>query len=57
MALKRLTMVLIITMVHPTITLAKTFIVGDDSGWRTGFNYQNWTNGKQFRTGDEMGKL
>ncbi|KAL6646044.1 hypothetical protein ACP70R_017652 [Stipagrostis hirtigluma subsp. patula] len=33
---------------------AETFIVGDGSGWTTGFNYDNWASGKTFKAGDTL---
>lgn len=48
---------LVIAFIFPAITLAKEFIVGDESGWRIGFNYQAWAEGKEFRVGDKLGKL
>ncbi|GFS33352.1 hypothetical protein Acr_00g0027870 [Actinidia rufa] len=33
---------------------AKDFIVGDDKGWTTNFNYQAWAKGKNFRVGDRL---
>ncbi|KAL5708831.1 hypothetical protein ACHQM5_019587 [Ranunculus cassubicifolius] len=41
-------------VVLPAIATAKTFMVGDDSGWRTGFDYQDWVKGKEFKTGDKL---
>ncbi|KAG8649865.1 hypothetical protein MANES_08G155300v8, partial [Manihot esculenta] len=29
-------------------------IVGDDAGWRLGFDYQAWAKGKHFRVGDKL---
>ncbi|KAF5205890.1 Blue copper protein [Thalictrum thalictroides] len=40
--------------VFPAITLAKSFVVGDNGGWTTGFDYQAWAKGKKFKTGDEL---
>ncbi|MED6171388.1 hypothetical protein PIB30_040248 [Stylosanthes scabra] len=30
------------------------FIVGDDNGWTTGFDYQAWAQGKDFHVGDKL---
>lgn len=40
----------------PIITSAKDFIVGDQSGWTVGFDYQAWAAGKEFHIGDKLGK-
>ncbi|XP_038702789.1 blue copper protein 1a-like [Tripterygium wilfordii] len=37
-----------------TSTLAKEFIVGDQAGWMTWFNYKNWAQGKDFMVGDTL---
>ncbi|KAL8114510.1 blue copper protein 1a-like [Apium graveolens] len=34
--------------------LATEFIVGDDNGWRTNFDYQTWAAGKEFHVGDKL---
>ncbi|KAH7571682.1 hypothetical protein ACOSQ2_014638 [Xanthoceras sorbifolium] len=33
---------------------AKEFIVGDDSGWSLGFDYQAWAVDKNFQVGDKL---
>ncbi|KAJ4830064.1 hypothetical protein Tsubulata_039598, partial [Turnera subulata] len=38
----------------PSITLAKEFVVGDEAGWKLGFDYQAWAKGKDFRVGDKL---
>ncbi|XP_044500281.1 blue copper protein 1b-like [Mangifera indica] len=38
----------------PIITSAKDFIVGDQSGWTVGFDYQAWAAGKEFHIGDKL---
>ncbi|XP_061343332.1 blue copper protein 1a-like [Gastrolobium bilobum] len=37
-----------------TMAVAKEFVVGDDRGWATGFNYQAWAANKIFRVGDTL---
>ncbi|XWS76109.1 hypothetical protein CRYUN_Cryun01aG0148700 [Craigia yunnanensis] len=44
---------LILLLVQFEITQAKTFIVGETSGWS--FNVQSWANGKKFKAGDALG--
>ncbi|RWW76574.1 hypothetical protein BHE74_00015339, partial [Ensete ventricosum] len=34
--------------------MAADVTVGDDSGWLPGFNYSSWTQGKEFRVGDNL---
>ncbi|EEF36697.1 Early nodulin 55-2 precursor, putative [Ricinus communis] len=36
------------------VTYGKEFIVGDEAGWRLGFDYQAWAKDKQFRVGDKL---
>ncbi|WCJ43598.1 Blue copper protein [Euphorbia peplus] len=38
----------------PPLTYGKTFIVGDDAGWKLGFDYQTWAYGKHFQVGDKL---
>lgn len=35
--------------------LAEEFIVGDETGWTVGFDYQAWAVGKNFQIGDKLG--
>ena len=35
--------------------MAMEYVVGDDQGWRPGFNYTAWAEGKQFLVGDSLG--
>ena len=35
--------------------LAMEYVVGDNQGWRPGFNYTAWAEGKQFLVGDSLG--
>ncbi|KAG8374814.1 hypothetical protein BUALT_Bualt10G0034700 [Buddleja alternifolia] len=34
--------------------LATEYMVGDDSGWKTGYNYTEWVKGKNFYVGDKL---
>ncbi|XAR55013.1 hypothetical protein NMG60_11030380 [Bertholletia excelsa] len=34
--------------------LATEFVVGDNKGWALNFDYQAWTQGKEFRVGDKL---
>ncbi|KAJ9131881.1 hypothetical protein P3X46_034785 [Hevea brasiliensis] len=36
------------------LTYGKKFIVGDEAGWRLGFDYQAWAKGKHFQVGDKL---
>ncbi|KAK3198130.1 hypothetical protein Dsin_021545 [Dipteronia sinensis] len=36
-------------MSFPIISSATEFVVGDDSGWTLGFDYQDWAEGKNFQ--------
>ncbi|XP_065854678.1 blue copper protein-like [Euphorbia lathyris] len=38
----------------PPLTYGKEFIVGDEAGWRLGFDYQAWAYGKKFQVGDKL---
>ncbi|KAJ8747681.1 hypothetical protein K2173_012891 [Erythroxylum novogranatense] len=35
-------------------TSATDFMVGDDKGWTTNFDYQKWAEGKEFHVGDRL---
>ncbi|TXG66370.1 hypothetical protein EZV62_007645 [Acer yangbiense] len=41
-------------MSFPIMSSATEFIVGDDSGWTLGFDYQAWAEGKNFQVGDKI---
>ncbi|KAA8522311.1 hypothetical protein F0562_012984 [Nyssa sinensis] len=43
----------IVAVVAPP-ALATDFVVGDDKGWTTNFDYQAWAMGKEFRVGDKL---
>lgn len=49
-------LLLAIAVFASTVTSATKFIVGDDSGWTVGFDYQAWAKGKVFHVGDKLGK-
>ncbi|CAN1765350.1 Blue copper protein [Linum perenne] len=49
-----LTVLVAVVAFAPLATLAKDFIVGDESGWTTNFDYQSWAYGKDFRVGDRL---
>ncbi|EEF46461.1 hypothetical protein RCOM_1494350 [Ricinus communis] len=38
----------------PMFSLAKEYIVGDETGWTIAFDYQAWAQGKDFRGGDKL---
>ena len=41
----------------PVGSYGKEFIVGDEAGWRLGFDYQAWAKDKYFRVGDKLGNF
>ncbi|KAK6944185.1 Phytocyanin domain [Dillenia turbinata] len=49
-----LAVLVVIGVVLPSLTLATEFIVGDDSGWNTNFDYKAWAKGKVFTVGDKL---
>ncbi|XP_057994401.1 blue copper protein 1b-like [Hevea brasiliensis] len=44
----------LLVAVVPITTLAKEYIVGDESGWTVGYDYQAWAQGKDFQVGDKL---
>ncbi|KAK1264110.1 Lamin-like protein [Acorus gramineus] len=55
MASNRIFVVLaILATILPSISLATEHIVGDDDGWRIGFDYSKWAEGKTFQVGDTL---
>ncbi|KAL1830127.1 hypothetical protein DCAR_0209535 [Daucus carota subsp. sativus] len=34
--------------------LATDFVVGDEAGWKTNFDYKTWAAGKEFHVGDKL---
>ncbi|KAL3499458.1 hypothetical protein ACH5RR_038551 [Cinchona calisaya] len=45
---------LVIVASFASSILAKDIVVGDDSGWKLNFDYQDWANGKEFNVGDNL---
>ncbi|AES80889.1 plastocyanin-like domain protein [Medicago truncatula] len=43
-----------IATIFSTMAVAKDFVVGDEKGWTTLFDYQTWTANKVFRLGDTL---
>ncbi|XP_050378243.1 blue copper protein 1b-like [Argentina anserina] len=54
MAPSRFFVILAILAVFAPSILATNYIVGDDEGWTTGFDYQVWAQGKMFVVGDNL---
>ncbi|CAK8542862.1 unnamed protein product [Lathyrus sativus] len=55
MALSRaLFLFALIATIFSTIAVAKDFVVGDESGWTLGVDYQAWAANKVFRLGDTL---
>ncbi|CAK8542872.1 unnamed protein product [Lathyrus sativus] len=55
MALSRaLFLFALIATVFSTIAVAKDFVVGDESGWTLGVDYQAWAANKVFHLGDTL---
>ncbi|KAL8543849.1 hypothetical protein ACS0TY_004417 [Phlomoides rotata] len=46
-----LTIMIALTAAH---ALAKDYVVGDETGWRLGYNYTTWAHGKHFCVGDTL---
>ncbi|KAF6169921.1 hypothetical protein GIB67_034313 [Kingdonia uniflora] len=46
--------ILVVAILISAGTLAKEFVVGDDSGWTIKFDYQTWATGKEFHVGDKL---
>ncbi|KAI3791640.1 hypothetical protein L2E82_05499 [Cichorium intybus] len=38
----------------PATTMATDYVVGDDSGWTTNYDYQAWAKDKVFYVGDKL---
>ncbi|KAJ9555125.1 hypothetical protein OSB04_009739 [Centaurea solstitialis] len=38
----------------PATTMATDYVVGDESGWTTNYDYQAWAKGKTFCVGDNL---
>ncbi|RWR82150.1 blue copper-like protein [Cinnamomum micranthum f. kanehirae] len=43
-----------ILVILPAIAYATDYVVGDNDGWTTGFNYSVWAADKKFRVGDAL---
>ncbi|XP_057418201.1 blue copper protein 1a-like [Lotus japonicus] len=55
MALSRaLILVALTATIFSTVAVAKDFVVGDDNGWTTWFDYKAWAANKVFRVGDTL---
>ncbi|KAF3448441.1 hypothetical protein FNV43_RR09154 [Rhamnella rubrinervis] len=54
MASSKLFMVLVIAAIFVPSISAVEYVVGDDKGWTTYFDYQSWANGKVFFVGDKL---
>ncbi|KAK6932330.1 Phytocyanin domain [Dillenia turbinata] len=51
-AIAMATILLVSLSLHLNTVRATDFIVGDANGW--GFNVQSWSNGKNFKVGDNL---
>lgn len=47
--------ILTIAAILVTSILATEFLVGDETGWDTNYDYKGWTRGKEFHVGDQLG--
>ena len=48
-------MIIAIVAVSVPSILATEHLVGDATGWKPGFDYGAWANGKEFHVGDTLG--
>ena len=55
MASSRMFMIIAIVAVFLPSILATEHVVGDKTGWRPGFDYKTWAQGKTFYVGDTLG--
>lgn len=55
MASYRFVTLAIVAIVFPAVAMATEHIVGDETGWTTGFDYAAWAKDKVFRVGDTLG--
>ncbi|KAL2516951.1 uclacyanin 1 [Abeliophyllum distichum] len=53
MASKAFLIAILVAMVA-TPSLSTDYMVGDDAGWKVGFNYTSWAQGKTFHVGDTL---
>lgn len=56
MASSKICIVIAIAAVFAPSILATEFMIGDETGWTTNFDYQAWAYGKEFHVGDKLGK-
>ncbi|KAH8521822.1 hypothetical protein H0E87_002746 [Populus deltoides] len=54
MASSRMFMIIAIVAVFLPSILATEHVVGDKTGWRPGFDYKTWAQGKAFYVGDTL---
>lgn len=55
MAPIKLCILIATTATFASSVLGKEFMVGDDKGWTTNFDYQGWAAGKEFVVGYKLG--
>ncbi|XP_021834632.1 stellacyanin-like [Prunus avium] len=53
-SIKFVTLITMVVILLPTISMATEFVVGDASGWTTGIDYQAWAKDKVFYVGDTL---
>ncbi|XP_062170966.1 blue copper protein 1b-like [Alnus glutinosa] len=53
MAFTQFIVLAIVAILFPSI-MGMDFMVGDDKGWTTNFDYQAWAKGKEFHVGDNL---
>ncbi|PON62525.1 Phytocyanin domain containing protein [Trema orientale] len=54
MASERFVILAIAVILLPTVAIAMEYIVGDDKGWTTNFDYDTWAKDKMFNVGDTL---
>ncbi|XP_024171579.2 blue copper protein 1b [Rosa chinensis] len=54
MASSQLFVILAILAIFAPSILATDYVVGDEKGWTTNFDYQAWAQGKMFVVGDNL---
>ncbi|KAF2313181.1 hypothetical protein GH714_009645 [Hevea brasiliensis] len=54
MASCKIWIIITIAAVFLPSILATEFVVGDETGWTTNFDYQAWAQGKKFHVGDKL---
>lgn len=55
MASSHIMMIIAIVAAISAPAIATEFIVGDKNGWTTNFDYQTWSQDKEFHVGDKLG--